>query len=164
GVFLTFASIGQRVFSQTEPKSHRDFGVFPTFAGIAHRVLLDTCALLWLVSAQKRLSPAAKQAIQRNAGELFVSSISAFEVAVKASKGKLDLPIAAEDWFSLALEHHGIREVPVDSAIALASVALPPLHNDPCDRFIVATSTAKSMPVITCDPLLGRYPGVSVVW
>lgn len=127
-------------------------------------VLLDTCALLWLAADKRKLSAAAKQAIQENSGELFVSSLSAFEVAIKVKKGKLDLPMAAADWFEQALEHHGIREIPVDSAVALASVALPSLHNDPCDRFIVATSIAKSMPVITCDRLVAQYEGISVVW
>jgi PIN domain nuclease of toxin-antitoxin system len=127
-------------------------------------VLLDTCTLLWLAADQRKLSVPAKESLEQNAGRLLVSSISAFEIALKAKKGKLDLPIAAATWFERAIRHHGIREIPVDSTIALGSVALPPLHNDPCDRFIVATAAVRAVPIITCDPLIAQYPDVRVVW
>lgn len=127
-------------------------------------VLLDTCTLLWLAADQQRLSADAKATITQNAGELFVSSISAFEIAIKASRGKLDLPMEAGDWFSKATEFHGVDEIPVNSDIAIRSVQLPWLHNDPCDRLIVATALRNDMAIITCDSLIAQYENVRVVW
>lgn len=127
-------------------------------------ILLDTCALLWLAADQDKLSTGARKAIRDHADQLFVSSISAFEIAVKARRGKLDLPMDADVWFERALRHHGLTEVKVDGSIAARSVGLPSLHNDPCDRFIIATALQHDMTILTCDNLISQYKEVRVIW
>ncbi len=127
-------------------------------------ILLDTCSLLWLASDQKKLSAKAKKAIKANAGGLFVSSISAFEISIKKKKGKLKLPFLASKWFEEVLEFHGIDEIPIDSQTALRSVALPAIHSDPCDRFIIATSLEHSLSILTIDPLIKQYKQAKVIW
>ncbi len=127
-------------------------------------LLLDTCALLWLAADQARLSKPAKNAIREHADRLFVSSITAFEIAIKAKSGKLELPMVADAWFEKALRHHGLTEVSVDGAIAAGSVNLPPLHNDPCDRIIIATALRHNMAIVTCDALIAQYKAVKVIW
>jgi PIN domain nuclease of toxin-antitoxin system len=127
-------------------------------------ILLDTCALLWLAADLDKLSSNAKQAIRENAEMLFVSSISAFEIALKVLRGKLILPMEAGVWFEKAIQHHDIHEIAVNSSIAIHSVALPQLHNDPCDRFIIATALQNSMAVVTCDSLITQYPDVKIIW
>ncbi len=127
-------------------------------------ILLDTCVLLWLASDQEKLSTKAKNAIEKNSHALFVSAISAFEIAVKYRNGKLELPLPAMDWFAEALDFHGIREVPVTSSIAISSVQLPLLHNDPCDRIIIATSKLNAMKIVTSDRLISQYDQADVIW
>jgi PIN domain nuclease of toxin-antitoxin system len=127
-------------------------------------ILLDTCTLLWLASDQNRLSRNAKAAISKHAGELFISSISAFEIALKSRKGNIQLPLPSSEWVLEALKHHGIQELPVDSLISIKSVELPLLHNDPCDRFIIASAIQNSMAIVTCDPLIAQYKDVEVIW
>ena len=127
-------------------------------------LVLDTCASLWLVSAQKKLSMKAKKAIEQHAGSLYGSAISAFEIAIKSRSGKLLLPIPIAEWFEEALRFHGIYEIPITSAIAISSVQLPPLHNDPCDRLIIATAMQNSMAIITCDRLISQYHQAEVIW
>lgn len=127
-------------------------------------ILLDTCALLWLAADQERLSPRAREAIREHAGELFVSSISAFEIAIKARRGKIEFPMEPGVWFKEVLDHHGLLEISVDGEIAARAVALPPLHNDPCDRFIIATALQHRMAVVTGDPFFAQYEGVRVIW
>ena len=124
----------------------------------------DTCALLWLASDQKKLSLLAKKEIEKHGRTLFVSSISAFEIAIKCRNKKLELPFPSLDWFSEALDFHGIREIPMTSNIAISAVLLPPLHNDPCDRIIIATAQLNAMEIITCDPLISRYKQADVLW
>lgn len=127
-------------------------------------VILDTAVLLWLASDQSKLSVSAKKTIEQNANSLFVSAITAFEIAVKSRRGKLELPLPVMDWFASVLDVHGIRELPMTASIAVAAVQLPPLHNDPCDRIILATAIMNRMKIISCDRLLSQYDEVSVIW
>ena len=127
-------------------------------------ILLDTCTLLWLAADERRLSATAREAIAANAGELFLSSISAFEIGVKHHKGNLELPLPPRIWVGRVLEQHGIVEIPVNCAIATASTALPRLHGDPCDRIIVATAQLHDLTILTPDTLIRAYPNVSVDW
>ena len=127
-------------------------------------ILLDTCTLLWLASDQKKLSSKAKKEIEKNAQSLFISAITAFEIAIKCRNGKLELPLPSLDWFTEAIDFHGIREIPVTSSIAVSSVQLPPLHNDPCDRIIIATSQLNAMKIVTCDKLISQYENAEVIW
>ena len=127
-------------------------------------ILLDTCTLLWLASDQKKLSLRAKNEIKNNAQVLFVSAITAFEIAIKCRNRKIELPLPALVWFSDALKFHGIREIPVTSSIAISSVQLPLLHNDPCDRIIIATSVLNAMEIVTCDNLITIYDEAKVIW
>ena len=127
-------------------------------------ILLDTCVLLWLVADQKKLSTKAKDTIEKNAYALFVSAISAVEIAIKYQNAKLELPLPAMNWFAEALGFHGIHEIPITSSIAISSVELPPLHNDPCDRIIIATSKLNAMKIVTSDRLISQYDQADVIW
>lgn len=127
-------------------------------------ILLDTCVLLWLVMEPERLSARAKALISTHRERLAVSAISAFEIAVKARKHKLVLKLPAEEWWSTALTHHGIASIPVTAEIALASVALPPHHNDPADRIIIATAELHHAPVLTSDGAFPAYTSIVVEW
>lgn len=71
-------------------------------------MLLDTCALLWLADDQEKLSARARALITGNAGRLFISSITAFEIALKHRRGAIRLPLEPVDWIAKALEQHGI--------------------------------------------------------
>lgn len=127
-------------------------------------LLLDTCALIWLAVDQSQLSKNAIHQLAANPGSLFVSAISAFEIAIKHRQHKIELPMPAMDWFTEIVEYHGIRELPVTSSIAILSVQLPPLHNDPCDRIIIATAEMNALGVITCDGLIAQYDLARVIW
>lgn len=127
-------------------------------------ILLDTCTLLWLSSEPKRLSATACRLLETYADRLFLSSISAFEIALKARKKRLTLPLPPREWIDAVLQYHGISEVPVDCEIATRAVALPLLHDDPCDRFIIATALVHSLNLLTPDTLIRQYRDVAVRW
>ena len=126
-------------------------------------IILDTCVLLWLAGDQKKLSAVAKKNIEHNAGALFISSISAFEIAVKYRSHKLSLPLPVMQWLTEVTGFHGIKEIDVTSAIAVCAAELPLLHKDPCDRIIIATAQLHDMTIITCDELIAQYK-ISAVW
>lgn len=127
-------------------------------------ILLDTCTLIWLTCDQKRLSEEARALIRRHPAELFVSSITALEVGLKHRKGALQLSPPPPAWFPHVLEFHGVREVPVNGDIATRSSQLPPVHNDPFDRLILATAEANDFILLSPDPAFREYPDVRVVW
>lgn len=127
-------------------------------------LLLDTCALLILAGTKDELPEQVSLAIRLNPESIFVSSITAFEIALKCRLGKLSLPLATGKWYNSAVELHNINEIPVSSEIALMSAELPFIHKDPCDRIIVATALSQSLKIITPDETIAKYPGVKVIW
>jgi PIN domain nuclease of toxin-antitoxin system len=80
-------------------------------------------------------------------------------------RGRLALAMEISPWLALVEQIERLRFVPVDNAIALASVALPgEFHKDPADRIIVATARALGAPVISADEKIRSYPHVRSVW
>jgi PIN domain nuclease of toxin-antitoxin system len=128
------------------------------------RVLLDTCALLWLVGDPTRLSKSARTVLADPGTELCVSAISAFEIAVKHRKGKLALPLPARDWLREAFESYAIRELPVTSEIAAMAPEVAVPHADPCDRMIIATAQVHRLPVMTSDHLIAECAEIGILW
>lgn len=119
-------------------------------------MILDTCALLWLAEGGKKLSAAARNQIE-SAPVVYVSAISAFEIAVKCRSGKLKLPVPPADWFRAIVDHHSLAVQALDWEVCIAASELPPVHKDPCDRFIIATAKLMKLPVITGDPIFRSY-------
>jgi PIN domain nuclease of toxin-antitoxin system len=119
-------------------------------------MLLDTCALLWLAEEGKKFSrPVFEQIAETPL--LCISAITGFEIGVKMRAGKLKLPAPAEAWLEGIWAHHGIEVISLDFEICVKSCGLPPIHADPCDRFIIATALANSLPVVTADSRFAEY-------
>jgi PIN domain nuclease of toxin-antitoxin system len=127
-------------------------------------LLFDTHAFVWLASIPKELSKPARRAIQENADNLYISSISALEIAMLVKRERLSLPLDPADFIDRALRQHGIHEIPLDRSIAIASTCLPDIHNDPFDRIIVATAQLNGMSIVSRDPILRSYPEVKIIW
>jgi len=103
-----------------------------------------------------KLSKAAQSQIEK-AKTVYVSSISSFEIAHAASRGSLELPCEPDAWFYDALEKHDLSEIHLSGKIAAASVKLPRIHKDPCDRFIIATAKLTGLAVVTGDHIFKEY-------
>ncbi len=124
-------------------------------------MILDTCALLWLASGDKKLSRSALKKINE-ASAVYVSAMSGFEVAIKAIKRKLKLPHPPQPWFEKVVEHHGLTILPLELNVCVAAAQLPRIHDDPCDRFIIATAKLHDLTVVTADEQFEKY-GVAVI-
>jgi len=125
-------------------------------------VILDTCALLWLVQGSAELSDAVRKRID-DEPVVYVSAITGFEVGIKVQKGKLKLPARVADWFRLVLDHHDIEWLPLDPEACIEAPELPAIHADPCDRLIIASARRRRRPVVTADPIFRRY-GIEVIF
>jgi PIN domain nuclease of toxin-antitoxin system len=127
-------------------------------------LLLDAHALVWLASDQEQLTSRGKTSIREAAGRLFISAISSLEIAILVKRGRLELPLPPERFVGECLRRHGITEIPLDSAIAMAAASLPDIHNDPFDRILAATAIIHRLDLLSKDTVLPRYPGLRVTW
>src|SRR3989344_3647580 len=107
-------------------------------------ILLDTHVLIWWVSNPEKLSPKAHNAIEKAVNqnqELYISSISVWEICMLVKKGRLKLAYDVATWIDLIESFPQIKSIPVDNDIAQKSTTLENFsQNDPADRIIVATS------------------------
>ncbi len=119
-------------------------------------MLLDTCALLWLAQGGGLLS---KKVCQRLTEEpfVYVSAISGFEVGIKYAQRKLSLPALPADWFRIIVKHHDLQVLPLDLEICIRSTQLPAIHNDPCDRMIIASAEIHRLIIVTGDKIFKEY-------
>ncbi len=124
-------------------------------------MILDTCGLLWLSQGGGKLSRPTLVKIDA-ASAVYISSISAFEIALKWNAGKLRLPAQPGDWLDIVIIQHDISVIPLSIEICTKAALLPSFHRDPCDRFIIATALTLTLPVVTSDRAFGEY-GVSVL-
>jgi len=115
-------------------------------------LLLDTHVLVWMDADDLALGPQARRAIRQawSVGEVAVSAISFWEVAMLAQRGRLHLPVSPGTWRADLLEA-GVREIPLDGRITVAAAGLEDLHRDPADRLIVATAVASAAVLMTAD-------------
>ena len=117
------------------------------------RLLLDTHIFLWLTADDKRLSASARQLLL-GASEIFVSSASIWEIAIKNRINKIK---ADPDDAILEMKTCGFRELLVASAHAASVARLPLYHRDPFDRMLIAQAITESMHLLTSDPQLKAY-------
>jgi PIN domain nuclease of toxin-antitoxin system len=127
------------------------------------KLLLDTCTFLWLVEDSPNLSNAARAAHLSTENEVFLSSVSAWEIGVKHGLGKLALPEAPA---VLVPKHRALLQLtplPFDEEAALLVSKLPHHHRDPFDRMLVCQALAHGMAILSPDPWLAAYP-VPTIW
>ena len=115
------------------------------------RLLLDTHALIWWDEGTG-LKKSAQKAI-RDADQVFVSAASAWEIAIKASLGRID----PRRSFAEAIEENGFEELPVMVRHATAVSHLPWHHRDPFDRLLIAQARVDRLTIVTRDPAFAAY-------
>lgn len=123
------------------------------------RLLLDTHLFLWTVAGSPRLKPAVRRIIEQ-AEEVYLSAASIWEIAIKASLGKLQADL---DELVAAIASSGFVELPISAAHGAAVARLPVHHNDPFDRMLIAQALCEPLRLLTVDGVLGRYSDVVVV-
>lgn len=121
--------------------------------------MLDSHAVLWWRADDERLGERARLAIEDPGALPHFSSASIWELAIKQAKGKLKIPADLPE----ALLGEGFIEIAVSSAHALQAATLPPHHDDPFDRMLVAQARSERLTVVTRDARIAAY-GAPVLW
>lgn len=129
-------------------------------------ILLDTHTWWWALSEPENLStPAQKLISETPSGQHYIASISLWEFAMMAQRGRIQLNITPQEWLSVALNVAHIQVLHLSEDIALESCNLPgDFHKDPADRLIVATARVHKLPLITKDQKIRKYEHVETVW
>ena len=115
------------------------------------RLLLDTHVFLWWVNDSPELSPKARAVIRKGQNACFLSVASAWEMAIKASTGKLVLLQPVERFIPEQLGANGFQLLPIDFKHAAKVESLPFLHRDPFDRLLVAQAMSEKMSIVSAD-------------
>jgi PIN domain nuclease of toxin-antitoxin system len=121
------------------------------------KVLLDTCAFIWLVTDDPKLSELAKEIFLDTDNELLLSAVTGFEIAVKYSLGKLHLTEPPKEFIANRMQANALTELPVSMAHALALQNMPLHHKDPFDRLLVAQAMVNKIPLLSADQQLSAY-------
>jgi PIN domain nuclease of toxin-antitoxin system len=128
-------------------------------------IVLDTHIWIWWVQNDSQLPPSYRHclSIEQSKG-LVICSISLWETALLASRGRLLLPIPCADWMAKALTARGIQVAQLTTEVAIESTNLPgSFHRDPADQIIVGTARTLDCPLITLDGKIRSYPHVKLL-
>lgn len=127
------------------------------------RFLLDTSVLLWARTEPERLNRRAEGILRDQSKELVLSAASVWEISVKYQVGKLPLPEPPAICIVRWMQERGIRALEISHRHALGVGELPPHHQDPFDRMLIAQAQMEGMTLLTADRVFERY-GVAMIW
>jgi PIN domain nuclease of toxin-antitoxin system len=127
------------------------------------KILLDTCVFLWIVTGDGKLSKHAKKQFLDPGNDIYLSTVSAWEISIKYALGRLLLPESPGRFIPDLRRRHGMDSLPLDEESALHLARLPALHNDPFDRMLVCQAIVQGMLILTPDELISQYP-VRTAW
>jgi PIN domain nuclease of toxin-antitoxin system len=126
-------------------------------------LIVDTQVFLWWIVDDRALSGRARDLMRDAGNTLFLSAVSAWEIAIKIALGRLEISGEPSLVVPEQMAANSIEPLPVQISHALQVYSLPPHHRDPFDRMLVAQSQIEGLPIITPDARIGDYD-VEVIW
>lgn len=125
------------------------------------RILIDTHVLIWYLEGNQNLQLSKRQKIVDPGNEIFVSSVSLWEIAIKVSINRLKISRPLTDIFQqMSLQSFDILQIQPGHILQVA--ALPFHHRDPFDRMIIAQAHVEFLPIMTHDPIFANY-GIKLI-
>lgn len=119
-------------------------------------LLLDTHVGLWAITDSPKLPQTARELILSPKATIWVSVASLWEITIKHSLGRGDMPVSGEDALRY-FQESGYRMLPIEAEHTVAVGGLAPHHHDPFDRILVAQALIEPMRLMTHDPLVAKY-------
>lgn len=121
------------------------------------RFLLDTSILLWSVAEDHKLNARARTLLSATSSQLYLSSATAWEIAIKFAMGTLKLPFDPADFIPAVIRRMGLLCLDITPAHAIEASRLPQHHRDPFDRMLVAQARAEGLTLLTADAMIQKY-------
>lgn len=126
------------------------------------KLLLDACTFLWTLKGEPVLPDRVARLIRDPDHEVFLSAVSAWEIAQKYALRRLSLPEPPDRMIPFERDARGIASLPIDEESVLHASRLPFLHRDPFDRMLVAQAIVHGMTIVTPDPIIRQYPARTI--
>jgi len=123
------------------------------------KYLLDTHIFLWWMSDAEQLSKEVFDIISDGSNQIYISSATIWEIAIKEALGKLEIDADLDH----AIEENGFIELKVSAICANATKKLEQIHRDPFDRMLIAQAIERDMTLITVDGYIVQYNDVKVL-
>nr|WP_199314250.1 type II toxin-antitoxin system VapC family toxin [Leptolyngbya sp. FACHB-671] len=125
--------------------------------------MLDTHAFLWFIEGNSTLSELARNLIEEQANQRFLSVASLWEIAIKSSIGKLELKMTLTELVEREVYGNAIELLEIQPEHLDELTKLPFHHSDPFDRLILAQSLTENIPVVTKDDEFKSY-STTLLW
>ena len=126
------------------------------------RLLLDTHVAIWATNMPEKIPARVREVMTR--GEVFVSVVSVWEIAIKHPLGRYDSPPLSGHQAVIEFEGAGFSLLPVSAGHAAFVERLPSLHGDPFDRLMLAQAIMENMQFVTYDRHLSAYDVALLTW
>ncbi len=132
------------------------------------RLLLDTHTLIWFFAGNSQLSATARILIEDEDNNKLVCIASIWEMAIKESKGHLNLSLPLDEYIGqkLSLEDFNLLNINLDH---LSEIATMPFydkdHKDPFDRLLIAQAIREGIPILSKDSAFDAYSkNINLIW
>ena len=125
-----------------------------------NKYLLDTHILLWWVSDADKLSKEVFDIISDTRNQIYISSATIWEIAIKEGLGKLKVDANLET----IIEENGFMELRISALCANNTKKLPSIHKDPFDRMLISQAIEKKLTLITKDRYIIQYDDVKTIF
>ena len=123
------------------------------------KYLLDTHIFLWWISDAEQLSKEVFDIISNGSNQIYISSATIWEIAIKEALGKLEVDADLDH----VIEENGFVELKVSAICANATKKLEQIHRDPFDRMLIAQAIEGDMTLISVDEYIVQYDNVKVL-
>lgn len=118
------------------------------------RLLIDTHVFVWMTAEPERIGKAVQAALDDEANTVFVSAVSAWEIAIKRAVRQIDFPIETLD---AIMDRAGFEPLPVTARHGIEAGGLPPHHRDPFDRMLIAQARIEDLVLVSDDRAFAPY-------
>jgi len=125
--------------------------------------LLDTNAFLFWIAGGTELSAAARAFIRKPGNEIWVSLVTAWELAIKSNQGKIKLASPVARFVNQHVESNGFRLMGIELDDVAGVENLPLNHRDPFDRLLIAQAANRKLPVVSSDAAFATY-SIKRIW
>ena len=128
-------------------------------------LLLDTCSLLWALFDDKKLPESVREMLKNIDTDVYVSSASLWEIAVKNTRHPDLMPYSLDDVYNVIINYTDYIVLPIrpNHLLVLDEIIKQNIHQDPFDHIIMATSQVENLPLITSDSNIKRYQGIKIL-
>ena len=127
------------------------------------RLLLDTHTFLWFLLEDPQLSTTASDLIIDPTNDIEVSPAMYWEIAIKISLGKYELPEPYDIFIEREIVANDSRILPIEPKHTAVLTTLPFHHRDPFDRLLIVQAMVEAIPILSIDTVFDAYP-VTRVW